>query len=223
MPEERADWETLIFEGLEARHLKDKAQWKLGDLALQVEVSYGDKSLQEYANKVGVSYASLKVYRWVASQYQKVTRVTNLSWAHHRAVASRPDRLELLLMADQEGLSAKALEVKGQLPEAVSSNWAESIAQWKETEEQTREVYSRKAQVKAWIERHVSDLPEEAELVRELWRWPGAGCNSWEEFWAVVEARGPDSLRESLEYVYAHIEANKECEADILAGKRGSY
>jgi hypothetical protein len=210
------DWETLIFEGMEARQTNDKCQWRLGDLALQVEVLYGDRSLQEYASKIGISYASLKVYRWVASQYELVTRVTNCSWAHHRAVAGRPDRLALLQIANDEGLSAKALEVKARLPEPVSSVWAESMAQWEETEDEMREVHSRKVQLRQWIERHILSLPEEAAVVRELWRWPGCGRDSWDEFWEIVEDRGLDDLRESLEYVYAIIDANKETERKLL-------
>jgi hypothetical protein len=77
------DWEEAITEGIEARQMADKGRWKLGDLALEVESAYGGKRLQEFADKVGVSHSSMKVYRWVAGAYQKVTRVTNLSWSHH--------------------------------------------------------------------------------------------------------------------------------------------
>jgi hypothetical protein len=79
------DWETAVIEGIEARQDKDKAQWKLGDLARQVKTNYSDHTLENYAALIGVEYNTLQEYRRVAGAYEKSTRVDNLTWSHHRA------------------------------------------------------------------------------------------------------------------------------------------
>lgn len=99
------EWEEAILQGMEARLMADAGRWKLGDLALEIEIAYGEKRLQEFADKVGVSHSSMKVYRWVAGAYENPTRIGNLSWSHHRAVADHPDRLQMLAEAGREGWS----------------------------------------------------------------------------------------------------------------------
>jgi hypothetical protein len=91
--EAKRPWEELVAVGLEVcgRH-----HWALGDLALEVETSYGEHELEKYADQIGVKYKSLKVYRWVARQWPPVTRVTHLSWTAHRILGAMDDRIELV-------------------------------------------------------------------------------------------------------------------------------
>jgi hypothetical protein len=118
------DWETLVFEGLEARQMKDKAQWKLGDLALQVETTYGEHSLEKYAEMVVVNHNSLQEYRRVAKAYEKSTRVDNLTWAHHRAIAAHPERQQWLTAAKDQRWSVSRMLTEARAPLPIDGDWS---------------------------------------------------------------------------------------------------
>jgi hypothetical protein len=81
------EWEEAILAGIEARQQKDGAQWRLGDLALQVETSYREHTLENYAAEIGVDYNSLREYRRVAQAYENARRLANLSWSHHQVAS----------------------------------------------------------------------------------------------------------------------------------------
>ncbi len=59
--------------------------WLLGDCLNAGELAFG----QDYTQALPVTRKaeSLKVYMWVAAKVSPVTRVTDLHWSHHRAVA----------------------------------------------------------------------------------------------------------------------------------------
>ena len=75
----QAEWDDFVRLGIEAIQLRDKSNWTLGDLALDVETKYGAHSLKRYAEEINFSPESLKVYRWVASRYEKDNRFDGLS------------------------------------------------------------------------------------------------------------------------------------------------
>jgi hypothetical protein len=106
------DWETLIFEGMEARQTKDKAQWKLGDLALQVDTAYGGHTLETYAEQIGIEYNTLRQYRTVAAAYQNDERSSFLSWSHHLKIADRDDRLGWLKRAAEGKWSVRRMRAE---------------------------------------------------------------------------------------------------------------
>lgn len=97
-------WTSLVAEGVSAREQRDGAQWVLGDLADKVETQYGELSLKRFADEIGVTYSALLSYRTVSRAYpdtpENSTRVENLSWSHHRAVASSEERESLLEKAE---------------------------------------------------------------------------------------------------------------------------
>jgi hypothetical protein len=100
---EPTDLEYLINEGIVAREMGDQSNWRLGDLALKVETRPGEYSLERYAKRIGVGYASLRVYKSVAAAYpEPVNRLTSLSWTHHLIVAARPNRADRLAEAARE-------------------------------------------------------------------------------------------------------------------------
>jgi hypothetical protein len=107
---DRIHWPDLVQEGISARRDRDGAQWRLGDLALEVETSYGGGELERYAEEIGLEYDTLRRYRDVSRAYVFATRVANLSFSHHRQVAARPDRLEWLQRADAGGWSVRRLQ-----------------------------------------------------------------------------------------------------------------
>lgn len=101
------EWGIFVRLGIEARQLRDKSNWTLGDVALAVETKYGAHSLKRYAEEIDVAPESLKVYRWVAGYYEKDDRFDELSLRHHQMVARLPDRHELLKRA-AEGTNGKS-------------------------------------------------------------------------------------------------------------------
>jgi hypothetical protein len=107
-----AEWEEAVRAGIEARQAADKGRWVLGDLALTVETQYRKHSLEEYAERVGVAYDTLRRYRSVSQAFEIGTRVPNLPWSHHRAVAAYPDRLEWLQRAAEGRWSVSVLQNK---------------------------------------------------------------------------------------------------------------
>lgn len=83
------DFETAVIEGIEARRAKDGAQWRLGDLAAAVETMggrNGEGQLQEYAQRIGVEYNTLRTYRYVAGEYEVDMRIST-SFYHHQVAA----------------------------------------------------------------------------------------------------------------------------------------
>ncbi len=84
--------------------------WLIGDCLNAGERAFGE----EYAQALPESpraQESLRVYMWVASRVPAVTRITSLSWSHHRAVAAleAPEQARWLDRAQAEGWSLKAL------------------------------------------------------------------------------------------------------------------
>jgi hypothetical protein len=106
------EWEEAVIEGIQARQQRDGAQWRLGDLALQVETSYGERTLETYAESIGVEYNTLQQYRWVSSLYEKSVRTDSLTWSHHERIAGRKDRLEWLKAAAEHGWSVRRMRAE---------------------------------------------------------------------------------------------------------------
>jgi hypothetical protein len=46
---DRIHWPNLVAEGIEVRRTRDGAQWRLGDLAREVETTYGGGELRTFA------------------------------------------------------------------------------------------------------------------------------------------------------------------------------
>jgi hypothetical protein len=110
------DWEDLVNAGIEARKMGDQSNWTLGDLAAQVETTYGQGDLQKYAERIGVEYGSLRAYQAVAKRFVK--RLTNLTWSHHQIVAARDDAEDVLAQAEREHWTVGELrrQIKAETP-----------------------------------------------------------------------------------------------------------
>lgn len=101
-------WDELVAEG---RLAIDGFQWKLGDLACEVETTYGESSLMRYAAEIVVEYSTLRSYKAVAQAFpaESVLRSTN-SWSIYRVLVAQKDRLELAAR-DQPWTVAEAREL----------------------------------------------------------------------------------------------------------------
>lgn len=86
-----------------------KGQWTLGDLALNVETSYGKSKLHEFADDIGVEYRTLLDYRTVAGAYEKSGRPDYLTFGVAKAFAAQEDRYELVSKQEWTVREARAL------------------------------------------------------------------------------------------------------------------
>lgn len=98
-------WNTLVKDGRKAVSLLTQCQFRLGDIALEIEPmlpkggQHGAEvypTLQMFADEIGIEFATLINYRSVASAWPEKKRVDGASWTVHRALASMPNRFSLI-------------------------------------------------------------------------------------------------------------------------------
>lgn len=91
--------------------LETAFQFAIGDALVFGEARFGEKYSQAM-EATGLSYQSLANMVWVAKHVPIQNRVSDLSWTHHRVVASVEvsDQTPLLEMALAQGLSASGLQ-----------------------------------------------------------------------------------------------------------------
>jgi hypothetical protein len=145
MVEENRDWETIVTQALEARKEIDGGQWEIGDLADQVESNYGEDSIGRFAVDIGIPKETVRRWRSVSRAFPIEDRIDFLSHTHHRVVASREDRFELLNWALENSASVESLveEMKlrdGEIDEVIARkslslkrNDLESLSRWYNT------------------------------------------------------------------------------------------
>jgi len=108
-PDTEKQWDALVERGRVAA----QSQWVLGDLALEVETTYGGGQLQEYADAIGVELKTLEQYRLVAKVYGLEERSSNLPWTVFKVFASQPDRHDLLKSSPRDhGIAADTWTVR---------------------------------------------------------------------------------------------------------------
>jgi hypothetical protein len=93
-----AEWQAWSYDDFvrAGREVASRSAWLYGDLACGVETSYGEGTLAKYAVDIGVGYDVLREYRRIASAFPQNERALAFSFGVHQALASQPDRLELL-------------------------------------------------------------------------------------------------------------------------------
>ena len=88
--------DQLVELGRKVAAVESVSKWALGDLACQVETSYGGADLGKYAEEIGVEWSTLRDYAQVSQAFsQSVARATH-SWSVYRVLAAQPDRAELV-------------------------------------------------------------------------------------------------------------------------------
>lgn len=105
-------WESLVSEGIEARELKDRSQWRLGELADQVEVKYGDNSIGMFAYAIGVNKASLLRYRDVYRAFKGKEINPVMSFSHHMKAAATENPEEWIEKAYENSWSVEKLSIE---------------------------------------------------------------------------------------------------------------
>ena len=99
------DLETLIGLGTEVATNKKIAYSVLGKMAIALEKLPKRISIKEYAKDIGVSPASLRVYKHVEEQFIDLDVPADLSWGSKRVLASQDNTKEALKEAVEHGLS----------------------------------------------------------------------------------------------------------------------
>lgn len=77
------DWSELLRSLVRA---ESSFRWWIGDAINYGDRTYGDTYTQAF-DATGLAYDTLVSYAYVARAVESSTRVENLSWSHHRAVA----------------------------------------------------------------------------------------------------------------------------------------
>lgn len=97
-----------------ARAAEDSKCWWLGDLYLNGgrDALAKLRHLTEQEDWVGPPWGTFQVYGSVAKTFPSLTRVKAVSFAHHRLVAARDDRAELLAWAETNKASVSALRAE---------------------------------------------------------------------------------------------------------------
>ncbi len=144
LPAEALTYEQWVADGKFIETADSSVQWWVGDWMNHGEKQYGDDKYKQAMEMTGFEYQTINQFKWVASRIQPITRVINLSFAHHRAVAKyEPEQQQLLLgKADELGLSVKQFITQIPrlllvLPENVHIHHADFYEQVKEVEDES--------------------------------------------------------------------------------------
>ena len=102
---------NLFYWGLKLKSATDDWRWRVGDWLVHGEEVCGGESVYQYFEplKEAFGYDALRQYRSVAERCDPGHRVPELSWSHHRAVASLDEKAmrAALLTAKEEGLTKR--------------------------------------------------------------------------------------------------------------------
>lgn len=109
--------EDLTFEewselGQQLQNMERSIMWWIGDWLRFGERKFGEEAAQAVQEKTGYGEDTVRVAVWVSERIDPVTRVTDLTWSHHREVAGLEpkEQVELLKIAKTEGLSTRDLK-----------------------------------------------------------------------------------------------------------------
>jgi hypothetical protein len=116
------NWGRLVSEGRQARAAADAGRWRIGHLASLVAKQYGARSLQQFADDIGETYATVRRYRWVYRSYDPSERFRfqQLSFSHFQVVAALPDRVKWLERAESGCWSVDQLAAESRGNEAAT-------------------------------------------------------------------------------------------------------
>jgi len=80
-----AEWEGY---GEVLRRVDEAKQWAIGDWLVDGKTHYGDKLYEKAAAVLGLDEQTLRQFRMLADNMPLLRRRNNLTWGHHREVAS---------------------------------------------------------------------------------------------------------------------------------------
>jgi hypothetical protein len=82
------EYSVLVDKGIQARQRKDTAKWRLGGYVRELETTYRDRTVEQYADDIGEAAKSLYEYAGMASFFSQEIRESlselDLSYSHFR-------------------------------------------------------------------------------------------------------------------------------------------
>ena len=85
------------------RSADTQVNWLKGDIAAEVDKSYGDDKLGEFAAMVDENKSTIQEYRRVAKAYDPKCRHLDISWSVHQVFAAEDERQTFLQMFKLQG------------------------------------------------------------------------------------------------------------------------
>jgi hypothetical protein len=171
------NWGRLVAEGRQARGAADAGRWRIGHLARLVVKQYGARSVQQFAEDIGETYATVRRYRWVYKSYDPSVRFRyqQLSFSHFQAVAGLPDRAKWLARAEHGCWSVDQLtsESRG-IATSASGPRDRQDAAIRRAGDELRRVADLDdaaiAKASRWLDPLLDDLTDSIQLVRRRLR-----------------------------------------------------
>lgn len=106
-------WDDLVQLGQEIRDRRDKMQFALGDVAIDITRLFGSQKLKEYAKDIKYPYKTILRYRDVSKAYslQEREQFSYCNWTQFRDFAAKENRIELLTKSADKDWSPEKSEV----------------------------------------------------------------------------------------------------------------
>jgi len=144
-------WKLRVAEIKNLLISSEKNNWKLGDIAAKIPSQRGkrrDMTLynkmtnlqlfaQEVCTKMGKPlehwedvYNRIRQYQQVSSRFNLDTRVTKLSWTHHRTVVAVDDAKKWLKKAEKDNWSCKKLRQELMKAGKIEVPWMYNYNRW---------------------------------------------------------------------------------------------
>ncbi len=175
------EWEEL-FNGLWLA--QSALPWLLGDCLNAGEAAYGEDYSQALPESTRAK-ETLRVYKWVAEKNPVVTRVTELSWSHHRAVSGLEDPAERVRWLDRavtDRLTSR--ELKQAMKPVIAGPASEPDGEVAEPQAEVLAPVARPT-----VEYHDAD-EDQLESLKRAWNRAGRDTQNLFLEWA-EDQRGP--------------------------------
>jgi hypothetical protein len=150
-------WNELVQRGRSAKERLGQAKFDLGDLADEVDTSWGGGQLQKYADEIEIEYKTLCDYRTVARAWGSSERSEKAPWSVYQMLTGRDDRHEIL--AEQERWTVAQMRAR--------LNKRQNYYSQDDHGEAARRARDLPAEERAALVREALNDPEVAEQVSE--------------------------------------------------------
>ena len=98
-------WEDHVQAWTDAEQTVTEYRWRQAAIASSLSVHFGEESIVQFAQQVGIHFQRVYEYREAYRLYQKFSaRSENLDFTHYVLASSAPDPIQMLEIAAEECL-----------------------------------------------------------------------------------------------------------------------